>query len=117
MAICLGINEDIIKLFKKYDDLKVHKKPEAFISSFHTDYAEYNLNNQKENRAQKYSENSDNFGFPASNSVVGNPGNNLTLIDFGKGSGDNSSNKIPNQNSSSQNQPGDIFDFLNQFNK
>lgn len=44
MAICLGINDDIIKLIKRYDDLKAKRKPETFISSFHTDYMACNLN-------------------------------------------------------------------------
>jgi hypothetical protein len=44
MAICLGINDDIIKLLKRYDDLKAKRKPEPFLSSFHTDYVAYNLN-------------------------------------------------------------------------
>ena len=47
MAICLGINDDLIKLFIRYDDLKAHKKPQGFVSCFHTEYAAYNLNYQK----------------------------------------------------------------------
>ena len=128
MAICLGINEDINKIFKRCDDLKVHKKPETFISSFHTDYAEFNLNNQKENKKNKSSSSGikkDNpFGFSSSypsgpnyNSGVGNPGNNTNLIDFGFGNegASNNTNILPS--SDNKNEVKDIFDILNQMNK
>jgi hypothetical protein len=145
MAICLGINEDIIKLFKRYDDLKGRKKPDAFISSFHTDYADYNLNNLKENKNENTNVNPKNsvknenpFDFfdnnqSSSNSqqVVGNPGNNLNLIDFGFGNDNNSNNNNTNvfnpypvpitntniNNQGNKNDVGDIFDILNQMNK
>jgi len=126
MAICLGINEDMIKLFKRYDDVKAKRKPEAFISSFHTDYAEYNLNNLKQNQQvggnQSSNQNLLNFNFNNTNSeVLGNPGSNLNLIDFGNNlPNDHRNNTIPLNkvnNQANKNDVGDIFDFLNQMNK
>ena len=126
MAISLGINEDMIKLFKRYDDVKAKRKPEAFISSFHTDYAEYNLNNLKQNKQLggdiSNNQNHLNFNFNNTNSnVVGNPGSNLNLINFGSNlANDHGNNSIPHNNLNNQgnnNDVGDIFDILNQMNK
>lgn len=130
MAICLGINEDINNLFKRYNDLKLHKKPEAFISKFHSDYADFNLNNKKETNKNKSSfsdikkDNPFDFsGFaPNYSSGVGNPGNNTNLINFGSVNegGLNNTNNLPNSkvnNSEKKEEVRDIFDILNQLNK
>jgi len=146
MAICLGINEDIIKLFNRYDDLKAKKKPDSFISSFHTDYAEYNLNNLKEKKVNSknfvnenpfdFFDNNNNNKMNSNSQVVGNTGNNLNLIDFGFGNENNNSNSNLNKNENNafdpfsnsnfnnqsqgqgnKNDVGDIFDILNQMNK
>jgi hypothetical protein len=119
LAICLGINDDINQTFKRYEDYRAHKKPNAFLSSFLTDYAEYNLNSKKNEEEPKQSNNV-----------------NLLDLDFGNNTGNNSYpnfNEINNSNPDfDQNQQlgnqapvqqvdnkqiSDINDFFNIFNK
>jgi hypothetical protein len=143
MAICLGINDDIIKLFKRYDELKAKKRPEPFLSSFHTDYVAYNLNysedSSKNDGGQSYSGFQINTGNKevinnTGNKQVNNSGtnvkqnNNSNLIDFDfvGGSGNNSNtntninnttgNSGNNQNKNTGNQKmGDINDIFDAF--
>jgi hypothetical protein len=88
MAICLGINDDIIKLFRRYDELKAKKKPEPFLSSFHTDYIAYNLN---------YSENNNQIIKSGGKDKEVPKKDNANLIDFdfvGGNSNSESTNQI-----------------------
>lgn len=98
MAICLGINDDINKLFRRYDDLKGHRKPEPFLSSFHTDYIQYNLNYKEEAKEVN----------PSNSSISSNQNKgNANLIDFDFSGSGNTGNVIPQSNLSnnqSQNQ-------------
>lgn len=80
MAICLGINDDIIKLFKRYDDLKAHKKPEPFLSSFHTDYVAYNLNHNINNQVS--SDNYSGMKVDTGKQINKNATDNKNLLEF-----------------------------------
>lgn len=42
LCISMGINEDLQKTIERYQLLEEHKKPFPFVSSFKTDYKEYN---------------------------------------------------------------------------
>ena len=82
------------------------KKPEAFVSSFHLDYAEYNLNYQKPNEVIK----------PVVKNVeISKPTNNFNLIDLGFSS-NNQNKNVNNQVSNTDDKNKgleDIFDIIN----
>ncbi len=127
MAICLGINDDIMQLKKRYEALKAKKKPENFVSSFLTDYAAYNLNNDlKQDQGEIDSNIAKNSysGFSihtGKNSIGANiTHQNSNLIDFDfVGTGSNINNKPENMNSNSQSnksaQIKDINDIFDSF--
>jgi hypothetical protein len=97
MAICLGINDDIIKLFKRYDEVKSNKMPTPFLSSFHSDYMTSNLNYKNSTSV--------------SPSIEDNKKENLlpdkqNLLDFGLSNYNSNKNKVNNMNISN-----DIQDF------
>lgn len=135
LAICLGINDDLNKLFKRKDDLKAHKRPEPFVSCFHTDYASYNLNytnvnmNPNIKTDNSYNETKINTGKTDTfNNNSGNSGkvNNPNLIDFNFSNNNNTGNSQPvinsNQNKTinTGNNPikkiNDINDIFDAFN-
>ncbi len=134
MAICLGINDDIIKLLKRYQDLKSNIKPEAFLSSFHTDYVAYNLNyssnSESSNNYSGFQVDTGNKSISANitHDITSKKDNNSNLIDFNfsapqdKNQNLNTEKNIHNNNSNNLNKPkgqgnmadiNDIFDVLN----
>jgi hypothetical protein len=117
MAICLGINDDIIKLLKRYDDLKAKRKPEPFLSSFHTDYVAYNLNYSSNTTysSKEYSgllvntgnnNNGSNLDQNHDKNNFSSKKENSNLIDFSLSSESNiNSNKPQSSNLNNLNQP------------
>jgi hypothetical protein len=116
MAICLGINDDLVKLFQRYDDLKKNKKPNGFVSSFHTEYASYNLN---------YKNTNNQIGAIKTEPINNKPPGNQNLLDLdffqppvnippGNVNNNNNSNNTSNQPKTNVNDINDLFDILNQ---
>ena len=94
--------------------MKAKKKPEAFVSVFHSEYKAYNLNNAENNSNKNKIPVSENYGVFANSSNNQNkkPNNsNLIEFDFVKDNSNNDSSSNQNQNNPPKiNDINDLFD-------